>query len=296
MKSFNIKKFLVPALLVLAATQSVAYDGISFIRQNGKTKVNVPINGADAPSVIMSERGGAMFFATGQAATNLSRANQAVQDIPSPVQPQLEVQFSELLLITDYNNKTIAAAYPIKPVIDLHITALHTLKASRINGSTARIWGLQNIETNEVYDVAVISERLSKELVEVTLKSQISTSSIKDIVSFHLNMVDKGRELALSKSTAVISANNNDYFFFLNSNQSFVGPSSSGALIYAGNAARGIVLCTSKLINSENTHMIRALDLKVLNKSRLIELSPDLIESFKPLDCDNHDARRGGGD
>ena len=302
----NLRVFLLFLVALTFSVQSLAgwfsnQNGISIVRQNGKTKVNVPTHSdGSAPSVYVRQNGNSMVFATGAAATNLVAR-------PAPAAaPRIDAgsvtTFTELLFISDFQNKRIAAAYPAKPLQDIYVTALHALKDAQLESKarSLKAFGLQNTETNQIYDIALLSEQASLPLLENQIKMLVPTAAEneKEIYSYHLNLIDKQGELTLSKSHSMILTANADYLFFKNNAAAFVGPSSSGAIIYESktNYPKGIIICSSHLINSEKTPVIRALNFSVIQKSRVIELSADLIQSFKPLGCDLHDARRGGGD
>lgn len=292
--------------ILFTACNAIAQDNGSIVldhnRLSGNTYVSVPNNDAQAPSVVVLPRTG--FFATGQAAINLSKTTPPTNNNNTP-QNYIYLNFTDLLLIHDINTHIqIGTAYPIPQISGVYVTALHLLQKSYFENSEVyskfKLIGFKNPNTQQIYDVVFLiditlnAEQVINRIQELTGKKK---SKQPPVYINHLNQIDDN-SLSLTQSEAQIISDNLDYMFFSNSTKSLVGPSSSGAPVYTQqqNDLLGSIVCLSKVNNTQESTLIRAVKFENLKWQNSFELKQEIIDSFKPLNCDLYGGRKGGGD
>lgn len=282
------------------ATQ-IGFGETSYIRiiqeKNDQTKVEVPTVDGQTPSVLVQSNGNGQgfFFATGAPAralsAGLSRSSMDAQ------YNFVQLHLASLELVYLSNNSVAAAIYPILPLPNLQGTALHVLKNSPNLASERQWFGFLD-ENNQLLDVALTSQNISKESLQQVLRSMAKPEIDLQIQIPHLTLIQNTDDPTLSRSVSQISALSNKYFYFRNSETSHVGPQSSGSIVYGLASAKplGIVSCLSK-VNSTgpDTDLIRAISLQDLSRYQIIQLTPEMILSFEN-NCRSYDKKGGGGD
>ena len=304
------KKLFLIAMVLITSLQCFS-DNIVIMHEEGlfskRFRVQVPTdaNGEPPPVIVNRETKGdsrQIFFATGVAATNLAKRNPLETEAKfSNLLPVLN--FDDLQFIVDGSGQRIAAAYPFQSNRQILITALHALQNSQFEKpemNEKKLWGVEDSITGKLLDIVIVSEQKDKMLLKSDLLQLIDANDFLQLGTVeHLNVVDNGGELILSKSLLQIASTNANYVFFRNSAQAMIGYASSGAIIYnnKNNKAHSIITCASKipLSKGENAVRNRALKLETIANNRLVELTPELINGFEKLPCDPQDGRGASG-
>lgn len=284
----------------VAFMTQVSFGEVSYIRitqdKNDRMNVEVPTNGGQAPSVLVRSDGNnnGFLFASGSPAETLTARLHSVSERQYKF-VQLHLTNLELVQLSD--NSVAAAIYPILPLANLQGTALHVLKNSLSLASERQWFGFLD-ENNQLLDVALTSQNLSKESLLQVLQSMAKPEIDLQIQIPHLTLIQNTDDPTLSRSVSQISAISKKYFYFRNSETSHVGPQSSGSIVYGLTSAQplGIISCLSK-VNSTgpDTELIRAISLQDLAHYQIIPLTPEMISSFQN-NCRSYDKKGGGGD
>ena len=284
------------------ATQ-IGFGETSYIRiiqdKHNQTEVEVPtIDGEKTPNVLVRSNGDGkgFFFATGDPARALTAHLNSSSDRQYNF-VQLHLTSIELVHLSD--SSVAAAIYPILPLANLQGTALHVLKNSPSLASERTWFGFLD-ENNQLLDVALTSQNISKESLLQVLQSMAKPEIDLQIQIPHLTLIQNTDDPTLSRSVSQISALSNKYFYFRNSETSHVGPQSSGSIVYDLTSEQprplGIISCLAR-VNSTgpDTNLIRAISLKGLARFQIIQLTPKQISQFKN-NCQSYDKKGGGGD
>lgn len=290
------KKIFYLSFVVLSSISSFAQK-TEIVEQNGSLRVIVPPSTSALVSKKENPDGSShFFFALGPPAENLTRSKSSLQPVDS-----FNLNMTDLALIADMQNHVIGAAYPIVSGREFYVTAMHLLKRSQfINEKfrTYKVIGFINPETGSLYDIALLipAHASVEEFFQIIQTGE--NDSIQNIYVNHLNLLDKGTEVAFSKSEPTITSINEKYFFLRNNQNSTLGPSSSGAVVFSGSDNRplGSIVCASKIVNNEHSSVIRTLKFSVLVSAQHVQINHSLIDNFQVLPCESYDGRRGGGD
>lgn len=282
---------------IIISTTLTVYAGENIIFTSNKKDgitVQVPTNSHYTPSTALYKG----LYATGKAAEILT-SGIIIEDNPNNT---IKIEMKDIIFLLDNDNKRIGGIYPLYPYKEVYITALHLLKNSHFENEELKNYhfiGFYNDNTNSLFDVALIVKDLSNpDLQEFLNNSEGLKPQRASIYLNHLNLIDQNQELILTHSESSIITYNENYLFFPNKDLSYAGPSSSGAILYDKNRHHplGSVICLSKMNNESKTGIIRSLSFSSLNKNNLVVLTQEKINSFQPLNCQNYDGRRGGGD
>lgn len=285
-------------VVVYGNEHSPGQGGISYSSRNSDIKINVPSNQGNAPSAIFLQASGTKIFATGKAAQIISQnqARASGDDVSSKANFH-EMNLDEIYFVRDQYQKKVGAVYPLKQLAGVYIAALHVLQAGQLDPaiSNFKIYGFVG-PSGETYDIAILVQHESAFKNFVRMVQNQNSNSIKVYLQ-HLNIIDQN-DIVLTKSSAEILTASAEYLFFTNSANSHVGPISSGAPVYSfeRNEAIGSVICLSTMANNQSTAVIRSLRFSALSSARIVELTPDRIQKFNPLNCKIYSGRRGGGD
>jgi len=269
------------------------------INRNGELRITVPaVNGVHSPAIVskreFADGGSHLFFAFGSPAQTIM-ANQK-----SNVVKKWDLQFSDLALMADFSGHIIGAAYPLDSRSEIYVTALHLLKRSQFINQKFKSYqaiGFINPSTGRLYDIAFLIPTHSS-VADILKFANSNLDLSKRLIVQHLSSVDRNYETTFSRSEPTLSSYNNDYVFLRNNENSFLGPGSSGAVIYSENDSQplGSVVCASHIVNNEKSVLIRALRFSVLSYSKSVLLDTQMIDGFEVLPCDIYDGRRAGGD
>lgn len=298
MKTGTTLTYFICLILIISSQLAYAWPEKSELMHIGPRTMPsdlLPANGQKPPPVIYSSNGSnKYFFALGDAAVGLAKSFVAEDE--RDMHPVL--RFNDVYFVRDHNQNRIAAIYPLIPLKDIYVTALHVLKNATVDPALLnyRMVGFINEKTNSLYDLAVFVKDDEALRIFINVASN-NSNQYENVTIDHLNLVDQD-DLMITRSHAKILAASPDYLYFNLSDRSLVGPSSSGSIVYNQKLGWpvGVVVCLSSVENEVHTKLIRSLRLGVIGAAPKVELTPDLIQAFQPLNCKNYDGRRGGGD